>query len=39
VVLGGAPGLTADVLSAMLLRLEMAGRLETLPGGRYQRTA
>jgi len=32
-------GLTADVLSAMLLRLEMAGRLETLPGGRYQRTA
>lgn len=32
-------GLTADVLSAMLLRLEMAGQLETLPGGRYQRTA
>lgn len=32
-------GLTADVLSAMLLRLEMAGRLEALPGGRYQRTA
>ena len=32
-------GLTADALSAMLLRLEMAGRLETLPGGRYQRMA
>ena len=35
----GRLGLTADALSAMLLRLEMAGRLETLPGGRYQRMA
>ena len=32
-------GLTADVVSAMLLQLELEGRVASLPGGRYQRTA
>jgi len=30
-------GLTVDRLSAMLLSLELAGRVASLPGGRYQR--
>jgi DNA processing protein len=30
-------GLTADVLSVMLLHLELDGRVASLPGGRYQR--
>ncbi|MCC6472242.1 MAG: DNA-protecting protein DprA, partial [Burkholderiales bacterium] len=30
-------GLTAEALSAMLLRLELAGTVATLPGGLYQR--
>lgn len=30
-------GLTAHALSAMLLRLELVGKVESLPGGRYQR--
>lgn len=30
-------GLTADRVSAMLLELELLGRVESLPGGRYQR--
>jgi DNA processing protein len=29
-------GLTADVVSAMLLRLELEGRVARLPGGRFQ---
>jgi len=32
-------GLTVDTLSAMLLSLELEGRIATLPGGRYQRLA
>jgi DNA processing protein len=32
-------GLTADALSVILLQLEFAGSLATLPGGRYQRLA
>jgi DNA processing protein len=32
-------GLTADVVSAMLLSLELEGKVAGLPGGRYQRTA
>jgi predicted Rossmann fold nucleotide-binding protein DprA/Smf involved in DNA uptake len=28
--------LTADVLSVMLLHLELDGRVASLPGGRYQ---
>ncbi|HSC80815.1 MAG TPA: DNA-processing protein DprA [Chitinolyticbacter sp.] len=32
-------GLTADALCAILLGLEMAGAVTTLPGGRYQRQA
>jgi DNA processing protein len=32
-------GLTADVVSAMLLQLELDGRVTSLPGGRYQRMA
>ena len=32
-------GLTADVVSAMLLQLELEGRVASLPGGRYQRVA
>jgi len=31
-------GLTADVISSMLLRMELDGVIETGPGGRYQRT-
>jgi DNA processing protein len=31
--------LTADVVSAMLLQLELEGRVASLPGGRYQRMA
>ena len=30
-------GLTADVVSVMLLHLELDGQIATLPGGRYQR--
>lgn len=30
-------GLTPDVVSAMLLQLELEGRVATLPGGQYQR--
>jgi DNA processing protein len=30
-------GLTADTVSAMLLQLELEGRVATLPGGRFQR--
>lgn len=30
-------GLTPDVVSAMLLELELEGRVATLPGGQYQR--
>jgi DNA processing protein len=32
-------GLTPDVVSAMLLQLELEGQVASLPGGRYQRTA
>lgn len=32
-------GLTADTLLAMLLDLELAGHIASLPGGRYQRLA
>jgi len=32
-------GLTADALSVILLRLELDGRVASLPGGRYQRLA
>jgi DNA processing protein len=32
-------GLTPDTVSAMLLELELAGRVASLPGGRYQRIA
>jgi DNA processing protein len=32
-------GLTADVVSSMLLQLELAGRVSACPGGRYLRTA
>jgi len=35
--LGERCGLTADVLSVMLLHLELDGRVASLPGGRYQR--
>jgi predicted Rossmann fold nucleotide-binding protein DprA/Smf involved in DNA uptake len=31
--------LTADVVSAMLLELELEGRVASLPGGQYQRMA
>jgi DNA processing protein len=31
--------LTPDVVSAMLLALELEGRVASLPGGRYQRIA
>jgi DNA processing protein len=30
-------GLTADVVSVMLLHLELDGQVASLPGGRYQR--
>jgi DNA processing protein len=30
--------LTAEVVSSMLLLLELQGRVESLPGGRYTRT-
>ncbi|SMB22064.1 DNA protecting protein DprA [Sterolibacterium denitrificans] len=36
-VLAERSGLTADALLAMLLRLELDGRIASLPGGRYQR--
>jgi DNA processing protein len=32
-------GLTPDIVSAMLLQLELEGRVASLPGGRYQRIA
>jgi DNA processing protein len=32
-------GLTPDTVSAMLLQLELEGRVASLPGGRYQRIA
>jgi DNA processing protein len=32
-------GLTADTVSAILLQLELEGRVASLPGGRYQRVA
>jgi DNA processing protein len=32
-------GLTADVVSAMLLQLELDGKVGSLPGGQYQRTS
>ena len=32
-------GLTAETVSAMLLQLELEGRITSLPGGRYQRVA
>ena len=32
-------GLTADIVSAMLLELELDGKVASLPGGRYQRVA
>ena len=32
-------GLTADMVSAMLLQLELDGRIASLPGGLYQRTS
>lgn len=32
-------GLTADAVSAMLLQLELDGKVESLPGGLYQRTS
>jgi DNA processing protein len=32
-------GLTPDIVSAMLLELELQGRVASLPGGRYQRIA
>jgi DNA processing protein len=32
-------GLTPEVVSAMLLALELEGKVASLPGGRYQRTA
>lgn len=32
-------GLTADKVSAILLQLELAGRVTSLPGGRYQRVS
>lgn len=35
----GRTGLTADALSVILLRLELDGRIASLPGGRYQRLA
>jgi DNA processing protein len=38
-VLSQRSGLTPDVVSAMLLQLELEGKVAGLPGGRYQRTA
>jgi DNA processing protein len=38
-VLARRSGLTPDVVSAMLLQLELEGKVAGLPGGRYQRTA
>jgi len=35
--LGGRSGLTADVVSAMLLQLELEGKVASLPGGSSQR--
>jgi predicted Rossmann fold nucleotide-binding protein DprA/Smf involved in DNA uptake len=31
--------LTADVVSAMLLQLELDGKVASLPGGQYQRVS
>lgn len=36
-LIGQRSGLTPDCLLAMLLELELAGRVAALPGGRYQR--
>lgn len=36
-LIGQRSGLTTDSLLAMLLELELAGRVAALPGGRYQR--
>ncbi|MBL8384184.1 MAG: DNA-protecting protein DprA [Burkholderiales bacterium] len=36
-VLAGRAGLATDRLAALLLELELAGRIAPLPGGRYQR--
>jgi DNA processing protein len=36
-ILCGRSGLTADAVSAMLLQLELDGKVASLPGGRYQR--
>jgi DNA processing protein len=35
----GRSGLTADAVSAMLLQLELDGKVAGLPGGLYQRTS
>jgi DNA processing protein len=32
-------GLTADAVSAMLLQLELEGKVASMPGGLYQRTS
>jgi DNA processing protein len=32
-------GLTTEAVSAMLLQLELEGKIASLPGGLYQRTA
>jgi DNA processing protein len=32
-------GLTTEAVSAMLLQLELEGKIARLPGGLYQRTA
>ncbi len=35
----GRAGLTAEVVSAMLLQLELEGKVASLPGGRFQRVS
>jgi DNA processing protein len=35
----GRSGLTAEVVSAMLLQLELEGKVASLPGGRFQRVS
>jgi DNA processing protein len=37
-VLTGRTGLTADVVTAALVELELLGRVALLPGGIYQRS-
>lgn len=37
--LSARSGLTADVVSAMLLQLELDGKVASLPGGQYQRVS